>query len=132
MEHLFAVGSAGRVDEPCSNPGKRVKVSLPSCHQHSGRAIFSAVSRIRPQSGWHHAGSGAAVLASGFYDPVQLQGDAPDRSHNVAPSLPNDLIAQVFQDPDHLTPRYDRQLGAHTVTATLLIKVLDISGMGWC
>jgi len=51
---------------------------------------------------------------------------------NVAPSLPDDLIAQAFQDPDHLTPLYDRQLWAHTVTATLLIRVLDISGMGWC
>ena len=50
----------------------------------------------------------------------------------VAPPLPDGLVADRFQYPDYLASRYDRQLEANTVTATLLIRVLDMSGMGWC
>jgi len=50
---------------------------------------------------------------------------------NVASTLPNDTIADALQGFDDLTARHYRQLGAHTATATLLTRVLDMSGIGW-
>jgi hypothetical protein len=49
---------------------------------------------------------------------------------NVTSPLPNDPIASTLQGSDHLTPRHYRQSGVHTATATLLIRVLGILGMG--
>lgn len=48
----------------------------------------------------------------------------------MATPLANDLITNTLKRFNCLTPRHDRQLGIHTATATLLIRVLDISGMG--
>jgi hypothetical protein len=50
--------------------------------------------------------------------------------HDVAAPLSNDLVTDLFQGTDRLTSRHHWEFGAHTVTATLLIRVLDMSGIG--
>jgi hypothetical protein len=47
---------------------------------------------------------------------------------NMTAPLANDLVTDVFQGANCLTPLYYREPGGHTVTATLLTRVLDMSG----